>query len=212
MPKPRRGSLSVLCGSLSIQIQSPAFAAPRPRRVCRQKASQSFAPRTARKKSEIMLSGGGLRPDRTAVSGFTAYGCRVPLAGKNTARLASVSFLRAAQKLARSRGASYFKNVKTFLKNRAAHQPLRLMSGSYRSRGESGRRSKFIVWCCLISEGPLRADICPEASGAVLRQPASAQGSEAGSCRYRARSRSTERSWSCRKIRPASILPRALHP
>ena len=32
------------------------------------------------------------RPDRTAVSGFTAYGCRVPLAGKNSYRLASVSF------------------------------------------------------------------------------------------------------------------------
>ena len=30
------------------------------------------------------------RPDRTAVSGFTAYGCRVLLAGKHTARLASV--------------------------------------------------------------------------------------------------------------------------
>ena len=57
------------------------------------------------------------RPDRTAVSGFTAYGCRVLLAGKHTARLASVEFLSLWDKnYARSLGAVPFvKKASAFL-------------------------------------------------------------------------------------------------
>ena len=49
-----------------------------------------------RNKMEIHVIRRLCRPDRTAVSGFTAYGCRVPLAGKHTEHLASVSFSRGA--------------------------------------------------------------------------------------------------------------------
>ena len=65
-----------------------------------------FRARMREIKEKSILSGGRLRPDRTAVSGFTAYGCRVPLAGKNSHLLASVEFLpQRGKNYARSRGA-----------------------------------------------------------------------------------------------------------
>ena len=72
-----------LCGKLPCASQKESLAEFRPK---------------GRNKMLIYFIRRLRRPDRTAVSGFTAYGCRVPLAGKNTARLASVSFLRRAQK------------------------------------------------------------------------------------------------------------------
>ena len=63
-----------------------------------------------RNKMEIQFIRRLRRPDWTAVSGLPAYGCRVPLAGKNSYRLASVEFLSLWDKnYARSRGAALFK-------------------------------------------------------------------------------------------------------
>ncbi|MDY2690586.1 MAG: hypothetical protein SOV41_03190, partial [Oscillospiraceae bacterium] len=59
-------------------------------------ASQSFAIRRWRNKLKINFIRRLCRPDWTSVSGFTAYGCRVLLAGKNTAHLARMSFSRGA--------------------------------------------------------------------------------------------------------------------
>ena len=52
-----------------------------------------------RNKMEIHVIRQLRRPDRTSVSGFTAYGCRVLLAGKHTAHLASVEFCASGAKL-----------------------------------------------------------------------------------------------------------------
>ena len=52
-----------------------------------------------RNKMEIHVIRQLRRPDRTSVSGFTAYGCRVLLAGRHTAHLASVEFCASGAKL-----------------------------------------------------------------------------------------------------------------
>ena len=56
------------------------------------------------------------RPDRTAVSGFTAYGCRVPLAGKHTAQSASVEFCTFGAKLCAQSGCNLYFRKQSFLK------------------------------------------------------------------------------------------------
>ena len=56
------------------------------------------------------------RPDRTSVSGFTAYGCRVPLAGKHTAQSASVEFCTFGAKLCAQSGCNLYFRKQSFLK------------------------------------------------------------------------------------------------